>query len=83
MWLTNNTVLEVLQSIAENSVSTYPSLNVKDILDVEIIVPDSRTLSETNRVLHSIFEVIAENNRQIRVLNSSQSVLLPKLFSSR
>lgn len=83
MWLTNNTVLEVLQSIAENSVSTYPSLNVNDLLDVEIIVPDSCTLSETNKVLHSIFEVIAENNRQIRVLNSSQSVLLPKLFSSR
>ena len=83
MCLTNNTVLEVLQSIAENSVSTYPSLNVNDLLDVEIIVPDSCTLSETNKVLHSIFEVIAENNRQIRVLNSSQSVLLPKLFSSR
>lgn len=83
MWLTNNTVLEVLQSIAENSVSTYPSLNVNDLLNVEIIVPDGRTLSETNRVLHSIFEAIAENNRQIRVLNSSQSVLLSKLFSSR
>lgn len=83
MWLTNNTALEVLQSIAENSVSTYPSLNVNDLLDVKIIVPDSRTLSKTNKVLHSIFEAIAENNRQIRVLNSSQSVLLTKLFSSR
>lgn len=83
MWLTNNTVLEFLQSIAENSVSTYPSLNVNDLLDVVIIVPDSCTLIETNRVLHSIFEAIAENNKQIRVLISSLSVLLPKLFSRR
>ena len=83
MWLTNNTVLEFLQSIAENSVSTYPSLNVNDLLDVVIIVPDSCTLIETNRVLHSIFEAIAENNKQIKVLISSLSVLLPKLFSRR
>ncbi len=82
MWLTNHTILKVLQSIAENSVSTYPSLNVTDLLDVKIVVPDSHTLSVTNRILRSIFGLIAENNKQIQLLYNSQSVFLPKLFSS-
>ena len=83
MWLTNDTVLEFLQAIAENSVSTYPSLNASDLLNVKIVVPDDKTLRETNLFLHTIFGAIAENNKQIKVLADSQSTLLPRLFSSR
>ena len=83
MWLTTKSILEYLQAIAENSVSTYPSLNVSDLLNVEIIVPDDITLANINHFLTSIFSSISENNRQIKMLTSSLSTLLPKLLSSR
>jgi len=83
MCLTTDSVLEYLQAIAENSVSTYPSLNVSDLLNVKIIVPDDKTLTNINRFLTSIFSSISENNRQIKMLTNSMGTLLPKLLSSR
>jgi hypothetical protein len=34
--------------MAENSVSTYPTLGVNDLLAVKIAVPDRETLEEAN-----------------------------------
>ena len=82
MWLTNESILDYLQAIAENSVSTYPSLNVSDIMNVTIIVPDIDVLEKTTRFLASIFTAISENNRQIQTLTRSLDTLLPKLLSS-
>ena len=83
MWLTKDSVLEYLQAIAENSVSTYPSLNVSDLLNVEIIVPDNDTLHKANNFLKVIFSAIDDNNNQVKALFGLQSILLPKLLSSR
>ena len=82
MWLTNESILDYLQAIAENSVSTYPSLNVSDLMNVTIIVPDIDVLEKTTRFLASIFTAISENNRQIQTLTRSLDTLLPKLLSS-
>ncbi|MCD8150308.1 MAG: restriction endonuclease subunit S [Clostridiales bacterium] len=83
MWLTSDSILEYLQAIAENSVSTYPSLNVSDLMNVEIIVPDEKTLNQVTCFLTAIFSSISENNRQIHMLMTSKDLLLPKLMSSR
>lgn len=83
MWLTNPSILDYLQAIAENSVSTYPSLNVSDLMNVKIIVPDEDTLGKTSCFLTSIFSAISENNKQIQMLERSLNTLLPKLLSSR
>lgn len=83
MWLTKDTVLAYLQAIAENSVSTYPSLSNSDLLKVKIIVPDEETLSEVNNTLQAIYRAITENNKQISSLENSKLILLPKLLSSR
>ena len=83
MWLTNDSILEYLQAIAENSVSTYPSLNVSDLMNVNIIVPDTDTLKRITQFLSSVFTTISENNNQIQMLSNSLDVLLPKLLSSR
>lgn len=82
MWLTKNSVLEYLQAIAENSVSTYPSLNVSDLLNVKIVVPDDDTLRKLNLFLSTIFSIIDENNRQIKMLLNCRTLILPKLISS-
>ena len=83
MWLTNPSILDYLQAIAENSVSTYPSLNVSDLMNVEIIVPDENTLGKVTRFLRTVFSAISENNKQIQMLTRSLDTLLPKLLSSR
>lgn len=83
MWLTKESVLGYLQAIAENSVSTYPSINSSDLLAVKITIPDDFTLEKANTVLKTIFDTIAENNFQIQCLENSKDILLPKLFSSR
>lgn len=83
MWLTNKSILDYLQAIAENSVSTYPSLNVSDLMNVKIIVPVTEVLEKITHFLASIFSAISENNRQIQVLTRSLDTLLPKLLSSR
>ena len=83
MWLTNESILEYLQAIAENSVSTYPSLNVADLLNVKIIVPDTDTLEGIARFLSSVFTSISENNKQIQLLTRNLEMLVSKLLSSR
>jgi len=83
MWLTNESILDYLQAIAENSVSTYPSLNVSDLMNVKVIVPDADTLERITRFLSSIFTAISQNNRQIQMLTKSLDTLLPKLLSRR
>ena len=83
MWLTNESILDYLQAIAENSVSTYPSLNVSDLMNIKIIVPDTDTLKKITRFLSSVFTAISENNKQIQMLTQSLDTLLPKLLSSR
>ncbi|GHV78380.1 hypothetical protein AGMMS49944_01710 [Spirochaetia bacterium] len=81
MWLTNESILEYLQSLAENSVSTYPALNVSDLLEVKIIIPDTITLNKANDLLRSVFTNIHYNNIEIRKLSSSIDVLLPRLLT--
>ena len=81
MWLTKDSVLDYLQAIAENSVSTYPSLNVSDLLNVKLIIPTPDVLDETNRILATLFDSISENNNQIALLNQLKQIMLPMLFS--
>lgn len=83
MWLTKESILEFLQAIAENSVSTYPSLNVNDLLEIKVLIPDNVTLEKTNDFLRVVYASIAENNKQIKLLQDSKALLLPRLLSSR
>jgi type I restriction enzyme S subunit len=82
MWITSDRIAEYLQSMAENSVSTYPTLSVSDLLDVKIVVPDNHALDRANQFLKAIFATVNSNNLEVRQLTSSQDVLLPKLLSS-
>ena len=82
MWITNDSISEYLQSMAENSVSTYPTLGVTDLLAVKIAVPDGEILEKVNHFLGAVFLTISDNNRELRQLISSQDVLIPQLLSS-
>lgn len=81
MWITNDSISEYLQSMAENSVSTYPTLGVADLLAVKIAVPDRETLEKANYFFGAVFLTISDNNRELQQLISSQDVLIPRLLA--
>ena len=68
MWLTRNSVVNVLQSIAENSVSTYPSIVSADLEQIKMVVPSEDECAETEAYYKSVFQTIDCNNREISKL---------------
>ena len=60
--LTQPKVTEYLQSIAEQSVSAYPSIKPLNIENLEILLPDKKTQEKIVHILCSIDEKIKLNN---------------------
>jgi type I restriction enzyme S subunit len=79
--LTSETIIEKLQQLAEQSVSTYPSIKPSDIGACEIVVP---TIEDGNKIqvqLKPLFQMIAENNAESAHLAALRDSLLPRLMS--
>ena len=60
--LTQQEITEYLQSIAEQSVSAYPSIKPSDIENLEFPLPDRKTQEKIVSILKSIDEKIVQNN---------------------
>lgn len=60
--LTQQEITEYLQSIAEQSVSAYPSIKPSDIENLEFLLPDRKTQEKIVSILRSIDEKIVQNN---------------------
>ena len=61
--LTKNDITAYLSMIAENSVSSYPSINPSDIGKIELQLPDLPTQKKIADVLSYIDDKIALNNK--------------------
>ena len=79
MWITNDATLSFLQSIAENSVSTYPSINSDDIMNIKIIIPTDNILSELNEVFRKTFLMIDYNNQEITKLQELKQLVISRI----
>jgi len=79
--ITNEEVLSNLQSRAEMSVSTYPSINPEDLLDINFFLPPEEFLKKTQTVFESIFIMLANYQKEKSVLKKLHDVLLAKLAS--
>lgn len=60
--LTQKKVIEHLQAIAEQSVSTYPSIKPSDIENLELFLPDRKTQEKIASILNSIDKKIKQND---------------------
>ena len=60
--LTQQEIIEYLQSIAEQSVSAYPSIKPSDIENLEFLLPDRKTQEKIVSILRSIDKKIVQNN---------------------
>lgn len=60
--LTQKDIIEYLQTIAEQSVSAYPSIKPSDIESLELFLPDRKTQEKIVAILISIDKKIKQNN---------------------
>ncbi len=58
LFLTSDTVIEKLQQLAEQSVSTFPSLKPSDIGNLEIMIPSTNECAEIESLLKPLFEIL-------------------------
>lgn len=79
MWLTRNSVVNVLHSIAENSVSTYPSIVSADLEQIKMVVPSEDECTKIGAYYKSVFQTIDCNNREIRKLERLAVLFLNQL----
>ena len=76
--LTEDSFIEKMQQLAEQSTSTFPSIKPSDLGRCEIPCPISQELMKT---LKAIFASISSNQKQNRVLAELRDALIPKLMS--
>lgn len=62
-WLTQSNVINFLQSIAEQTVSAYPSIKSSDIENLDIDLPPLAIQNKVAKILQSLSQKIEINNQ--------------------
>ena len=78
--LTQNTLVDALQAIAEQSTSAYPAIKPSDIENLEIGIPDLATQKKISDILSSLDRKIAKNAEINKNLLQQLHVLYLRLF---
>lgn len=81
LWLTQDEITEKLQSIAEGSTSTYPSIKPSDISSLKISLPCNVNEFRVVQMIEALHNQIWDNQKQNRILSDIRDSLLPKLMS--
>lgn len=77
-FLTQNEIVEYLQNIGEQAVSTYPTIKPSDISNIEIKIPSIQIQSEIAGILSSLDAKIETNNK----LNEKLEEMAQAIFKS-
>ena len=80
--LTDPIFVEKMHQLAEQSVSTYPSIKPLDLNACVIPEPQQDDTDFTNTVI-TFFDIIASNNEENRRLAELRDTLLPRLMSGK
>lgn len=84
MAITNKTSLKKLESIANSSVSAYPSINYSDILNLRIAFPKNKDLIHlVSSYLSNLFLQISKKQSENETLISLRDWLLPMLMNGQ
>lgn len=79
-YLTQSSVIESLQAIAEQSTSTYPSIKPSDIEDIELDLPELETQKKIGSTLRMLDRKIALNEEINDNLHQQAATLFKALF---
>ena len=80
-YLIQDEIVDKLQAIAEQSVSTFPSLNAADITNMEIVIPPNDVVGNYAAICCSFRQQIEKNQQESRRLAAIRDTLLPRLMS--
>ena len=78
--LTQNTLVDALQAIAEQSTSAYPAIKPSDIENLEIEIPDLATQKKISNILSSLDRKIAKNDEINKNLEQQAQAYFNELF---
>lgn len=78
-YLTQSSVIESLQAIAEQSTSTYPSTKPSDIEDIELDLPELETQKKIGSTLRMLDRKIALNEE----INDNLSEMLQSIYQQK
>lgn len=79
-YLTQSSVIESLQAIAEQSTSTYPSIKPSDIEDIELDLPELETQKKIGSTLRMLDRKIALNEEINDNLEQQAKTLYQQMF---
>lgn len=83
-FLSNKITVDFLQTIADTSVSSYPSINVDDILNLKIALPKEDTLLIAISTQFSHFyQLIHKKQKENQQLSALRDWLLPMLMNGQ
>ncbi|MCQ2124177.1 MAG: restriction endonuclease subunit S [Fibrobacter sp.] len=82
-FLSQESTIQYLSTIAANSVSSYPSINPSDIESLLVVYPDFDTLEIFNSIITPIFQKRLLNSKQIESLTTQRNALLPLLMTGQ
>lgn len=84
MYITSDAIQKKLESVAASSVSSYPSINPTDILDLAVPLPKDFGIIDTlSKTLSSFFTTISVNQEQNQQLSQLRDWLLPMLMNGQ
>ena len=79
-YLTQDVVVTHLQTIAENTVATYPSISPKDIENLVVDLPSLKTQNKTMKILSNYDDLIENNNKRIKILEEMAQKIYKEWF---
>lgn len=80
-YLIQEEIIDKLQAIAEQSVSTYPSINASDITNLKLVIPPMDIIGKFAGMNLAFMSEIDKNQQEIHHLTTLRDTLLPKLMS--
>ena len=79
-YLTQDNVISYLQTIAENTVATYPSISPKDIENLLVDFPSLDNQEKIIHILSNYDDLIENNNRRIKILEEIAQKIYKEWF---
>ena len=79
-WLTQDKNTNYLQTIAENTVATYPSIAPKDIENMSIELPSLVIQQKIARILSNYDDLIENNSKRIKILEDMAQKIYKEWF---
>lgn len=79
-YLTQDKIVNYLQTIAENTVATYPSISPKDIEDLVVDLPSLQNQNKMASILSNYDKLIENNNKRIKILEEMAQKIYKEWF---